>query len=154
MTEEEITCAELARAMALASTTAHRRVLAHLFTLRPEPCPETLPHLVRWLDDADEHVARDAADGLGLLLASIRSPQRLAAAQLAAGGPLFRYAQDHAVPFVLAALAVTAHQPARAYLQGLAADGARPLLQESAVTALRSFDWYASPHHAGQTPPR
>ena len=147
------TCADLARALDLATTPIQRRLLAHLFTLRPRPCAAAIPHLVRWLEDPDEHVAHDAADGLGLLLTLIRSPQTLVAAQHAVGPPLFRYARAHPAPFVLTALGVTAHPPARTYLADLAADTARPQLQQYAARALRNFDWYASPGNAGRPPP-
>ncbi|MBO0745996.1 MAG: hypothetical protein J2P43_13325 [Candidatus Dormibacteraeota bacterium] len=151
--ERRATCADLVQAMELAATTTQRRRLAHLFTLRPRPCAAAIPHLIRWLGDPDEQVALDAADGLGVLLTLIGSPQRLAAAQRAAGPPLFDYAQAHPVPFVLTALGVTAHPPARAYLEDLAADAHRPQLREYAVRALRNFDWYASPRNAGTRPP-
>lgn len=151
--ERRAACADLVRAMELATTTAQRRRLAHLFTLRLRPCAAAIPHLIRWLEDPDEHVSLDAADGLGVVLTLIRSPERLAVAQRAAGPPLFRYAQAHPFPFVLTALGVTAHPPARAYLEDLAADADRPQLREYATRALRSFDWYASPRNAGRRPP-
>lgn len=151
--ERWATCADLVRAMDLATTTTQRRRLAHLFTLRPRPCAAAIPHLSRWLDDPDEHVAQDAADGLGVLLALIRSPQTLAAAQRAVGQPLFQYAQAHPAPFVLTALGVTAYPPARRYLEQLAVDADQPHLHGYAARALRNFDWYASPCNAGHTPP-
>ena len=151
--ERRATCADLVEAMALATTLRQRRLLAHLFTLRARPCPTAVLHLIDWLEDPDEHVARDAADALGLLLASIRNPGTLAAAQRAAGAPLLRYARAYPAPFVLTALGVTAHPPARAYLEELAADPDRPRLQPHALRALRNLDWYASPDNAGKAPP-
>lgn len=151
--ERRARCGDLVRAMELATRTTQRRRLAHLFTVRPRPCADAVPHLIRWLEDPDAHVALDAADALGVLLTLIRSPQNLAAAQRAAGPPLFRYAQAHPVPFVLTALGVTAHPPARRYLENLAGDAHRPELHEYAVRALRNFDWYASARNAGKRPP-
>lgn len=151
--ERRATCADLVQAMAEAATPAQRRLLAHLFTLRARLCATAVPHLIDWLEDPDEHVAQDAADGLGLLLASIRNPGTLASAQRAAGAPLLRYARAHPAPFVLTALAVTAHGPARTYLEEVASDAERPQLQPYAARALRNLDWYASADNAGKAPP-
>lgn len=151
--ERWASCAELARAMSRVTTRTQRRRLASVFTRRARPCRAAIPHLIRWLEDPDQQVAHDAADGLGVLLLTIRDPKSLIAAQRAAGEPLLRCARAHPAPFVLTALGVTAHPPARAFLEDLAVNAGDATLRLYAVRALRNFDWYRSPRHAGERPP-
>ena len=145
-------CADVVQAMSLAGP-SHRGRLAYLITRRGRSCSGATPFLIQWLEDPDPQVAEEAAIALGRQLARTRSPQRLAAAQQAAGPPLLRYAQAHPGPLVLTALGVTAYLPARAYLEDVVANPADDLQRRYAVRALQNLDWYSSPQNAGKRPP-
>jgi len=139
--ERHASCADLVSAMVLATTAAQKWRLAYAFNSRGRSCRDSVPELIRFLDDDDQRVREEAADSLGQVVIAVRGSDATRLKE-AAGEALLGYVQAHPednLYFARTALGVTGYEAARPYLESIAVTGTGQA-QESARRGLDNLN--------------
>ncbi len=124
--ERHASCRQLVEAMDKAQTTRQKWRLAYAFHRRGRSCEAAIPHLIRWLSDADPRVREEAADSLGRVVLAVRHHVTRARWGHLAGEALLTHVIGHPddnLYFARTALGAMGYEPARPYLEELALNG-------------------------------